>query len=102
MEIQQPISPMQPAMPPPTFETGGAPPAPMPGPAPISPQPKPPGFFENITVMDIGIVALVSLALYYSIYASRQAIRYYQTQQKQNSSDIAALKAQIKTITGGS
>jgi hypothetical protein len=101
----QPITHMPVSGTTPTFENGGPTPMPVPAPGPApSPMvnmPKSPGFFENITIMDVGIVALVSLALYYSIYSSRVSIKFYQKQTKQNSSEIAAIKAQIKTISGG-
>lgn len=62
---------------------------------------KGPGFFDGITLMDVGIVALVSLALFYSIYGSRKAIVYYQNLQNQTNKDIANLKAEMATLTMG-
>lgn len=87
-----------PGPPAPTMETGGpVPPAPVP--APPAPPGKPfGGFFEGITWMDVGMVALVSLALYYSIYASRQVIANLKTQQNQTAQDISALKSQVQSL----
>lgn len=51
--------------------------------------------------MDVGIVALVSLSLFYNIYASRQAIKYFQNLQNQTNSDIATLKSQVNALASG-
>ena len=40
-------------------------------------------FFEGITLMDIGIMALVSLALFYSIQSSRMTITYIRARQRE-------------------
>lgn len=40
-------------------------------------------FFEGITLLDVGMVALVSLALFYSIYASRLTVNYIKARQQQ-------------------
>jgi hypothetical protein len=56
------------------------------------------GFFEGITLVDIGMLALVSLAMFYSIYASRQAIAYYSNLSNQTKQDIANLKASVQNI----
>ena len=82
---------------------GGAGPAPAPAqpapaPAPLPTRPMG-GFFDGITLMDVGIVTLVSLALYYSIYYSRTGIKYFQQMQKQTNADIASLKSQMATLT---
>lgn len=58
-------------------------------------------FFEGITIMDVGIVALVSLALYYSIYSSRTGIKYFQQMQKQTNADIASLKSDVAALSQG-
>lgn len=51
--------------------------------------------------MDVGMVALVSLALYYSIYNSRTGIKYFQQMQKQTNADIASLKNDVAALTQG-
>lgn len=60
-------------MPPaPVMENGGPVPAKSAG-----------NFFEGITLLDVGMVALVSLALYCSIYASRLTIQFIKSRQQQ-------------------
>lgn len=95
------------------------PPAPVPSPAPAAPavmpevavpvaapvvvqQPVVPpkqGIFDGITLVDVGMIALVSLALFYSIYYHRIAIKKLGAQSSMQN-DIDELKANVKKGLG--
>lgn len=87
-----------PAPPGPSVETGAPIAIPAPSGSPASPSRPFGGFFDGITLMDVGMLALVSLTLFYSIYASRQVIADLKTRQDQTAQDISSLKAQVQSI----
>lgn len=84
-----------------------APPPPTPPPAP-GPTPAPSfqeggttsggGWFKGVTVMSVGIIALTSLALCYSIYYSRQRIMYLRNEKTKDRADIEDLKSQMAQL----
>lgn len=56
------------------------------------------GFFVGITLVDVGMLMLVTTAMCYSIYASRQAVAYYSNLSNQTKQDIANLKSTVQNM----
>lgn len=57
------------------------------------------GFWEGVTILNVGIIALTALALFYNIYYSRQRIFYLRNEKTQDRKDIEALKEEIQSLT---
>jgi hypothetical protein len=57
------------------------------------------GFWAGVTILNVGIIALTALALFYSIYYSRQRIFYLRNEKTQDRKDIDALKATMQSLT---
>lgn len=62
------------------------------GPTPSS------NWFAGITVVDVGVIALVSLALFYSIYHTRQQIFYLKNHKDKDRQDIDELQADVRSL----
>lgn len=71
---------------------------------PVSSSSSPPNrlgtFFDGITLLDIGMIALSTLALFMSIYYTRQQIFYLKANKSRIGNDIDELKINVKSIMG--
>lgn len=99
-------------MPPGAPDITPAAPAAVPAPAPAAPTPVPApmpvqqatyssgGFLSDISPVKVGMFLLTSLALFYSIYYSRQAIKNLKTTKAQDRKDIDEIKGNLQSVMG--
>lgn len=59
------------------------------------------GFFQGVTIVGVAITTFTFLALFYSIYYSRQRIFYLRNEKTQDRKDIEALKADMQSLMSG-
>lgn len=89
-----PAAPAAPAAP--SYEAGGSIPA-APIVTPSAPPPSKPGFFHDVNWGDVLMFSLVGLAMFCTIYSSRQVQMYYKNLMGQDRTKD--LKQVIKTAT---
>lgn len=74
--------------------------APVPGNPAAPPVPEKAAFFKDITLMDVGMIAIFVIAMVASVYSSRQQLLLVRKNSDNTRKDIDELKANVQSAMG--